>query len=102
MEEVENYCKYCKKYFIMNKKVFANHVRWCKCNPKYNEIFENTVLKLKETAQKKSTVKSRKVCCEICNTEYTIDVSDYIFETGKYKKHAQINVLKCYLQKIQI
>lgn len=34
---VENICPYCECHLLMNKKVFANHVRWCKSNPKFIE-----------------------------------------------------------------
>ena len=42
---VENVCPYCNEHFMMNKRSFANHVRWCKSNPRYEEIRGNTIKK---------------------------------------------------------
>ena len=37
-EVVENICPYCGEKLIMNKRSFANHIRWCKSNPNYEKI----------------------------------------------------------------
>ena len=50
---VENVCPYCGKHLLMNKKSFANHVRWCKSNPKYEEIRKN--------ASEKSRISNKKI-----------------------------------------
>ena len=52
-EIVENICPYCNEKLIMNKRSFANHVRWCKKNPRYEEIKEKCILKLKSLPSRK-------------------------------------------------
>lgn len=83
-EIVENICPHCHEKLIMNKRSFANHVRWCKQNPRYEEIRKSTVSKLKLSNK---PCKQDYICkCEICNKEYTVNVTPYNFEKGKYKK----------------
>lgn len=50
---VENDCPYCHEHLIMNKRSFANHVRWCKSNPRYEEIRNGTIKKLSEHNREK-------------------------------------------------
>ena len=78
---VENICPYCGEKLIMNKRSFANHVRWCKKNPRYEEILKSTKEKLP-----KSSRKEYKLNCIICNKEYTVVCTDGEYESGKYKK----------------
>jgi YgiT-type zinc finger domain-containing protein len=80
---VENVCPYCGQVLLMNKRVFANHVRWCKSNPRYEDIRNSTIAKNKANIKK---AKSRKLNCVICNTEYEIECTDNMFNKGKYKK----------------
>lgn len=40
--KIEKKCPYCGETQYMNIKSYANHVRWCKKNPKYEEILQNT------------------------------------------------------------
>lgn len=80
---VENVCPHCGQILLMNKRTFANHVRWCKSNPRYNEIRNSTIAKNKISCKK---TKLRKLNCVICNTEYEIECTDYMFNKGYYKK----------------
>lgn len=80
-EIVENICPYCGEKLIMNKRSFANHVRWCKKNPRYEEILKSTKEKLP-----KSSKKEYKLNCIICNKEYSVICTDGEYESGKYKK----------------
>ena len=81
-EVVENVCPYCHETLYMNKRVFANHVRWCKSNPKYEEIKNSTISKLKTT----DTKQDYKCNCEICGKEYIVHITPHSYEIGKYKK----------------
>lgn len=83
-EIVENICPYCKQTLLMNKRSFANHIRWCKCNPRYNELRFNTIEKIKNTVKQKRKMHSVK--CSICGNIYTICCTDNIFNSGKYRK----------------
>ena len=80
---VENKCPYCGKTFFMNKRSFANHVRWCKSNPKYEEIRKRTIEKLsgEKVARNPHLMK-----CELCGKEYIVFCTDKEFERGCYKK----------------
>ena len=83
-EIVENICPYCGEHLMMNKKTFANHVRWCKLNPKYEENRNKTILKIKE----KTTHKRLKyICkCKVCGNEYEITTTENQYNKGNYKK----------------
>lgn len=78
MEIVENICPYCNEYLLMNKKSFANHVRWCKFNPKYIELKTSTINKIKEKAEqrfenKHGKLKTFKVVCYKCGKEFYVN-----------------------------
>ena len=53
---VENICPYCECHLLMNKKVFANHVRWCKSNPKFIEKNSKFKEKLSNSLKLKNTL----------------------------------------------
>lgn len=78
---VVNVCPYCGEKLIMNKRSFANHVRWCKKNPRYEEILKTTKEKLP-----KSSKKEYKLNCAICNKEYTVLCTDGEYGMKKYRK----------------
>ena len=84
MEIVENVCPYCGEKLLMNKRSFANHIRWCKSNPKYEEIKQSTISKIKETTHKE--IKKRKCNCVVCGKKYEIECNDNTFNKGNYKK----------------
>ena len=76
-------CPYCNNKIIGNKKVFANHIRWCKSNPKYNEIYNSFKNKL---ADKKEEKKEFLCKCCICNSTYIIKTTESKYNKGNYKK----------------
>jgi len=80
---VENNCPYCNGTFLMNKKSFANHIRWCKDNPKYEEIRKSTILK--NSVQHVPRIEYNLIC-ENCNNSYTITCTESEFKRGNYKK----------------
>lgn len=82
-EIVENICPYCGEVLIMNKRSFANHVRWCKKNPRYAEIKDSCISKLKSKPSKKKTYIHQ---CKICGKDYEVKCTEYIHQLGKYKK----------------
>lgn len=86
-EIVENICPYCGEILKMNKRSFANHVRWCKSNPKYEEIRKRTSENLSKTLkQEKNKIKEFTFNCVVCNKEYTIETTENAINKGKYRK----------------
>lgn len=86
-EIVENVCPYCGKVLLMNKRSFANHVRWCKANPKYEEILASTKSKISKSLKKESNIRKERILyCVVCGKEYTIICSNSELEKGKYRK----------------
>jgi hypothetical protein len=77
-EVVENVCPHCGEHLFMNKRSFANHVRWCKKNPKYEEIKKSTIDKVKKaienkTINEKGELKKFKVNCAKCGKEFEVE-----------------------------
>ena len=70
MEIVNSICPHCNEHIIGNKKVFANHVRWCKKNPKYEEIRNSTITKLKKYND--SFYKIFEVICFKCGKKFEV------------------------------
>lgn len=83
-EICENICPYCGEKLIMNKRSFANHVRWCKSNPRYNDILKST--KEKISAKNKLEIKEYVLQCEICGKEYTINCNENFYNKKLYRK----------------
>lgn len=76
-EIVENICPYCNEHLIMNKRSFANHVRWCKKNSRYEEILKSTKEKLSKSLyqlniDKNGEFKSFLVKCRNCGKEFSV------------------------------
>lgn len=86
LEIVKNECPYCNTIIYVNKRSFANHVRWCNQNPKYEEIKQNTINKLKIFNNSKSTRKKHDIVCEICGKHFIVNITDISFKKGKYRK----------------
>ena len=86
LEIVKNECPYCGEVIYSNKRTFANHIRWCKQNPRYEEIREGTLKKLKENATINSSRKNREIICPICRKKFIINVTDHKFKIGEYRK----------------
>ena len=85
---VENVCPHCGEHLFMNKRSFANHVRWCKKNPKYEELRENTISKIKKSLErniinKKGDLKKFKVVCAKCGKEFEIEEREKDFPSKK-------------------
>ena len=77
-EVVENVCPHCGEHLVMNKKSFANHVRWCKENPKYQEIRNRTIEKIKKRAEenlneKRGELKKFTVYCAKCGKPFEVE-----------------------------
>lgn len=87
---VTNICPHCHQELVMNKKVFANHVRWCKSNPNYEKIKKSTSEKLAEANRKNETAKKGELkdftvnCCK-CGKE--IIVQERELEHPKKEKY---------------
>lgn len=85
---VENVCPYCGKILLMNKRSFANHVRWCKSNPKYQEIKNSTISKLKSH---KSVRNTYTVNCKVCHKEYVVICTEKEFINKKFRHTCSSN-----------
>lgn len=86
MDIVENVCPYCGEHILMNKKSFANHVRWCKSNPKYEEIRKNASEKSRISNSKNfGEIKSFEVECANpnCKKHFFIECKENIFKENK-------------------
>lgn len=79
-------CKYCGIEFPTNQKL-GGHVVFCKKNPNY----QNTKEKIKFTKSQK--IKKYKLKCEVCGKEFELEMSEHVYNTGKYKKTCSI---KCH------
>lgn len=87
-EVVENVCPYCNEHLLMNKRSFANHVRWCKCNPKRNEMLRSTKSKISEKSikqhiQRYGKYKEYKVYCNTCGKEIIVKERENKFDKNK-------------------
>lgn len=80
---LENKCPYCKEALYVNKKTFANHVRWCIENPNREEMLRSMRSKLcvERVPRNEHIIK-----CEYCGNEYSITCTDNDFLKGNYKK----------------
>ena len=86
-EIVENICPYCGEILLMNKCSFANHIRWCKSNPKYDEIRKQTSEKLSKTLKREENkIKEYTFICVICGKEYTINTTENNIKNNTYRK----------------
>ena len=81
---VDNICPYCKEHLLMNKRSFANHIRWCKNNPKYEEMLKSTKEKLSLTNKENynkihGELKEYHVNCYKCGKDIIIKEHEYDF-----------------------
>lgn len=77
-EIVKNICPYCNEHLMMNKRSFANHIRWCKKNPKYEQILKSTKENLSKTLLNHYNIvfgklKKFKVNCYKCGKEFEVE-----------------------------
>ena len=77
-------CPYCEEELLVNPRVFANHMRWCKCNPNYKNILDSTRKKIKETSSNKFKIYT--LTCEVCGKEYKVRMTEHKYNSGKYKR----------------
>ena len=87
-EIVENICPYCHEHLIMNKRSFANHIRWCKSNPKYEQILKSmkekiSIKELEYQTLKFGEIKEFKVNCDKCGKEIIIKEREKKFNPNK-------------------
>lgn len=80
--KIEKVCPYCGETLYMNIKSYANHVRWCNKNPKYEEILQNTKEKMHNHRKRKEYTCN----CVICNNEYNVYVTPNMYALNKYKQ----------------
>ena len=88
-EITENQCPYCNEHLLMNKRTFANHVRWCTCNPKYKQIRLSTTSKVSTSLKNKfnekhGQLKEFKVNCKKCGKEFIVKEFENDFPTKEY------------------
>lgn len=79
-------CPYCHEHLYCNKRTYANHLRWCKSNPKYEEILNSTKRKCSENNANKVDKKIYTFVCEVCGKEYQLELSENSYNKGKYKR----------------
>jgi len=69
-------CPYCKKKIEGKHSIYANHVRWCKDNPKYNETNENKNISIgvkKQLDNKLGKYKKFYVTCSNCQGVFQVE-----------------------------
>ena len=81
-------CPYCNEHLTINPRQYANHIRWCKCNPNYNKILKNTSEHIKETKKeffnkKFGEYKNFIVTCSTCGKQFTIQERKNKFDPNK-------------------
>lgn len=91
MEENKNQCPFCNKIFETSRKRGC-HQRLCELNPDREKMLNAlrkggsvTATKLNPTRKKE---RYTYICyCLKCNTEYTIECTEYNYKKGNYKKY---------------
>lgn len=89
---VDNFCPYCKKNYLMTKRSFANHMKYCDENPKVKEnlqIYGKKISSIithkgKTTLQsnlnsKRGEIKTFEVTCEHCSKLFTVKEREFEF-----------------------
>jgi len=79
-------CPYCHEHLHCNKRTYANHLRWCKSNPKYEETLNSTKRKCSKNNANRVDKKVYTFVCEICGKEYQLELSENSYNKGKYKR----------------
>lgn len=87
MEIVKKKCPYCNEVQYVNIKVYANHVKWCKANPLYEENKKRLAEKVSKASIKKKLYTLK---CEICGKEYNIQCTEHRYLIGDYKKTCSV------------
>ena len=73
-------CKYCGEEFTFKRTTEkANHTRWCKSNPMFQEFKEKNSLRAKQTADSKfGKLKKFKVLCSTCSTQFEVQEREHL------------------------
>lgn len=81
-------CPYCKETLNVNGNTMANHIRWCKKNPEYSGIREETIKKIRDSWIKKHNdlFKTYTIKCECCGKEFEVNCSVRDYKNKKYRK----------------
>lgn len=87
-EVKERVCPHCGVILNINGNSMANHIRWCKQNPKYYETLTKTVnnIKRKLKEKNKTSYNNYIIKCENCQKEFSIICSEKNYKSGKYRK----------------
>lgn len=75
----DHVCKYCGKNFKSGQSLGA-HTVLCKLNPNRNNTIKKTI------NSRKNNIKEHIVFCKICNKQYIVNCTDYIWKNNKYKQ----------------
>ena len=80
-------CKHCKIEFDFNTiSEKANHSRWCKKNPKYDELLKSTKSKNSEKINKRlGKFKIFQVNCHVCKKSFNIEERETLFIEEKIR-----------------
>ena len=81
-------CPFCKESLYVNIRSYANHVRWCKSNPEYEKIRNNTSLNVQKTLldKYKNLHSDVKFVCEVCGKEYILNITENQLKRKDYKR----------------
>jgi len=79
-----NICPYCNKEIIGNNGIYANHLRWCKENPLFENNYKQYKININKTLQNK--INEYKIKCKVCGQEFIIKTTENNFNKGNYKK----------------
>ena len=75
------HCKFCNEDIeVVSYQQFGYHVSHCSCNPNSQHLS-------RKISKTKTTSKDRVLMCAKCGNEYTLTLTDYIYDSGKYTKH---------------
>ena len=77
-------CKYCGNEFEKSTQL-GSHVIRCEKNPRYYEIRQTLLNKASQRAKIKHPKIKFELVCPVCNKHYFINVTQHIYDTGKYK-----------------
>lgn len=79
---MEYKCQYCNETFVFDKKQQSGaHVINCVMNPNKKNMINKILISKNQIKHEK------KLNCKKCGNEYSLKLTDYIFKSGKYRKH---------------
>lgn len=75
-------CKHCNKIFNESVGWFANHVRWCKYNPKSQKYRNDNIDRAKKISDSKfGLYKKFEVLCFACEVSFIVKERELLFPT---------------------